>query len=46
LRSTSRRFRARVERAAELAGEDGDEWSDLELDAQDAYYVRAKGELL
>ena len=46
LRSTSRRFRARVERAAELAGEDGDEWSDLDLDAQDAYYVRAKGELL
>ena len=46
LRSTSRRFRARVERAAELAGEDGDEWSDLDLEAQDAYYVRAKGELL
>jgi MazG family protein len=45
LRSTSRRFRARVERAAELAGEDGDEWSDLDLEAQDAYYVRAKGEL-
>ena len=46
LRSTSRRFRARVERAAELAGEDGDEWSDLDLDAQDAYYERAKSELL
>ena len=36
LRSTSRRFRARVERAAELAGEGGDEWSDLDLEAQDS----------
>ncbi len=45
LRSTSRRFRARVERAAELAGEDGEEWSDLDLEAQDTYYERAKNEM-
>ena len=42
LRSTSRRFRARVEHAAVLAGEKGDEWSALDLAAQDAYYVLAK----
>ncbi len=46
LRSTSHRFRARVERAAELAGEGNDEWSTLDLEAQDAYYERAKSELL
>ncbi len=42
LRTTTRRFTARVERAAELAAEEGVDWSALELDAQDAYYERAK----
>jgi MazG family protein len=46
LRSTSRRFRARVERAYELAAGEGDDWGGLELEAQDAYYERAKEELL
>ena len=45
LRATSCRFRERVERAAELAGEGGDEWRGLDLEAQDAYYERAKEEL-
>jgi len=45
LRATSRRFRERVGRAAELAGEGGDEWQGLDLEAQDAYYERAKEEL-
>jgi len=45
LRATSRRFRERVERAAELAGDEGDEWRALDLEAQDAYYERAKEEL-
>ena len=45
LRATSRRFRERIERAAELAGEEGDDWVRLDLERQDAYYERAKGEL-
>jgi MazG family protein len=45
LRSTSRRFRARVERASELAVREGDDWGGLELEAQDAYYERAKDDL-
>ena len=45
LRATSRRFRERVERAAELAGEEGDDWVRLDLERQDAYYERAKEEL-
>ncbi|MGI8480097.1 MAG: nucleoside triphosphate pyrophosphohydrolase [Gaiellaceae bacterium] len=45
LRATSLRFRERVERAVELAGDGGDEWHDLDLDAQDAYYERAKEDL-
>lgn len=44
LRATSRRFRARVERASELAAREGDDWGGLDLEAQDAYYERAKGE--
>jgi uncharacterized protein YabN with tetrapyrrole methylase and pyrophosphatase domain len=45
LRATTRRFTTRVELAAELAGSDGEDWRTLELDAQDAYYDRAKEEL-
>jgi nucleoside triphosphate diphosphatase len=42
LRAASKRFRARVERAAELAAEHGEDWTSLSLDEQDAYYDQAK----
>ena len=42
LRATTRRFAERVEAAAELAEADGVDWRSLGLDAQDAYYERAK----
>ena len=42
LRGTTRRFTERVEAAAELAEADGVDWRGLGLDAQDAYYERAK----
>ena len=45
LRGTTRRFTERVEAAAELAEADGVDWRDLGLDAQDAYYERAKENL-
>jgi MazG family protein len=45
LRATSQRFTARVELAAELAHGEDEEWTSLDLAAQDAYYERAKGEL-
>jgi MazG family protein len=45
LRATSRRFVDRVERAVELAGEEGQDWRGLDLEGQDAYYERAKGEV-
>ena len=45
LRATTRRFRDRVELAAELAAAAGDDWRALDLDAQDAYYDRAKESL-
>jgi uncharacterized protein YabN with tetrapyrrole methylase and pyrophosphatase domain len=45
LRTTSRRFVARVERAVELARERGEDWRELQLEAQDAYYEHAKGEI-
>lgn len=44
LRSAAGRFQQRVERAAELAAEDGEEFSRLPLDRQEEYYQRAKGE--
>ena len=44
LRSTNARFVARVERAEELAGAQGERWSELPLDEQDRYYDRAKEE--
>jgi MazG family protein len=45
LRAATGRFVGRVERAIELAADDGDDWSHLDLAAQDAYYERAKGEV-
>jgi len=42
LRATTRRFTQRVETAAGLAESEGEDWRRLELDAQDAYYERAK----
>ena len=42
LRAAGGRFRARVERAVELAAEAGEDWAQLDLDAQDAWYRRAK----
>ena len=45
LRATASRFTDRVELAAELAEAEGDDWRVLDLDAQDAYYERAKESL-
>jgi MazG family protein len=45
LRGAARKFVARVERAVELAEEQGEDWSALDLGAQDRYYELAKGEL-
>jgi MazG family protein len=42
LRATTRRFAQRVEAAAELAQSEGADWRSLDLDAQEAYYNRAK----
>lgn len=44
LRSASRRFQHRVERAAELAAAAGEDFSGLPLDRQEEYYQRAKQE--
>ncbi len=45
LRGTSARFMARVERAEQLAAAAGETWSELDLEAQDSYYERAKEQL-
>jgi len=45
LRAASGRFRARVERAEQLASDAGEEWSALPLDRQDTWYREAKREL-
>jgi MazG family protein len=45
LRATTKRFTARVEGAAELASERGEDWRALGLDEQEAYYERAKERL-
>ncbi len=45
LRATSARFVERVELAERLAAQAGETWTELGLDAQDAYYDRAKAEL-
>jgi MazG family protein len=42
LRAVSARFVSRVERAAELAADDGRDWATLPLEEQDRYYDRAK----
>ncbi len=42
LRGTTRKFRARVERAVKLAEERGERWAELGLDAQERYYELAK----
>jgi len=44
LRATTGRFAARVERAEQLAAEEGLVWSDLDLEVQDAWYERAKAD--
>jgi len=45
LRATSARFVERVELAERLAAKAGETWTELDLEAQDAYYDRAKAEL-
>jgi MazG family protein len=45
LRATSRRFVTRVEEAERLAATAGQTWSELDLDAQEAWYVEAKERL-
>jgi MazG family protein len=45
LRQASGKFVSRVERASELAADEGESWTELSLDRQDAYYDRAKEEL-
>jgi len=42
LRAMSDRFRARVEKAEQLAARDGKLWSELPLEEQDAYFDEAK----
>lgn len=42
LREAGRRFERRVTTAAALAADEGKDWSALDLDAQEAYYQRAK----
>jgi MazG family protein len=42
LRSATARFRARVERAEQLAAEEGSSWAELPLEAQDRYFDQAK----
>jgi MazG family protein len=45
LRTTTRRFTQRVERAAELAAGHGQDWRALDLAAQEQWYERAKAGL-
>jgi nucleoside triphosphate diphosphatase len=45
LRATTARFVGRVERAVELASGAGEDWTQLDLAAQDAWYDRAKSAL-
>ena len=42
LRAAAGRFRSRVEEAERLAAKAGETWTELDLDAQDAWYRRAK----
>jgi MazG family protein len=45
LRAAAGRFRERVETAERLAAAAGEDWAGLDLDAQDAWYRRAKATL-
>jgi MazG family protein len=45
LRGAARKFVTRVERAVELADEEGEDWRALDLEGQDAFYERAKAEV-
>jgi MazG family protein len=45
LRTTTRRFTLRVERAADLAAGHGEDWRALDLAAQERWYERAKATL-
>jgi MazG family protein len=45
LRAAGGRFQDRVERAARLAEDAGERWADLDLEAQDGWYRRAKAQL-
>ncbi|NLE73147.1 MAG: nucleoside triphosphate pyrophosphohydrolase [Actinobacteria bacterium] len=45
LRTASKKFRVRVEVAAELAEAEGHVWSSLDLNRQEEYYQRAKADL-
>ena len=45
LRQATRKFVARVERAEALAADRGEDWSALDLAAQDRYYEEAKESL-
>ena len=42
LRQTTQRFVRRIEEAERLAAEQGEEWTALDLEAQDRYYAQAK----
>ena len=44
LRRAARKFVGRVERAAEIAAERGEDWTALGLEEQDAFYEQAKAE--
>jgi MazG family protein len=43
LRSSSRRFRDRVQKAARMAADDGEDFTSLPLERQEEYYQLAKG---
>ena len=45
LRATSGRFVQRIELAEQLASEAGETWAELDLDAQESWYTRAKERL-
>ena len=45
LRGTNKRFVERVELAEHLAAAEGERWAELSLDAQEAWYTRAKAHL-
>jgi MazG family protein len=46
LRATTARFRERVDLAEKLAAEAGEAWTELDLDAQERWYEKAKASLV